>query len=136
MATFNKFNDFVVQLAKGTHNLTTDTLIVYLTNNTPDAAADAVKADLVGIVEGNGYGAEDVQAVWSATGGVGTITAVDILYTAIGGSFGPFRYAVIYNDTSVNNNLIGYVDYGMTVQVFLGETFRIDFGTSLMTITT
>ena len=136
MATFNKFDDFVVQLATGTHDLTSDVLNVYLTNNAPDAATDAIKTDLVGIVEEHGYVATDIQAAWSATGGVGTITAVDVVYTAVVGSFGPFRYAVIYNETATDNNLIGYVDYGSHVTVLVSETFTVDFGASLMTITT
>ena len=136
MAKFNKFDDFVVQLATGTHDLTSDVLNVYLTNNAPDAATDAIKTDLVGIVEEHGYVATDIQAAWSATGGVGTITAVNVVYLATGGSFGPFRYAVIYNDTAVDNNLIGYVDYGSPVTVLVNETFTVAFGASLMTITT
>ena len=48
MATFNKFQNFVEDLAKKVHDFRAagDTLKVYLTNATPDAALDAVKADL------------------------------------------------------------------------------------------
>ena len=46
MATYTKFEQFVVDVGTGVHDLNGDTLKVYLTNATPDAAADAVKADL------------------------------------------------------------------------------------------
>lgn len=49
MAVANKFNDFVEQLGLAKHNLNTDTLNVYLSNATPDATLDTVKADLAEI---------------------------------------------------------------------------------------
>ena len=48
-------------------------------------------------------------------------------WTASGGSIGPFRYSVIYNDTATNDELIGYIDYGYSVTVASGQTFTIDF---------
>ena len=136
MATFSKFNNFVVQLSSKTHDLTSDQLMVYLTNSTPNAATQATKTDLVGIVEEHGYAPADITRTFSATGGVATIGATSVLFIATGGSFGPFRYAVIYNNTTTNKNLIGYVDYGSTITVSVAETFQVAFGASLMTITT
>lgn len=137
MATFNKFQDFSEQLGKGVHQLHAagHTLKVYLTNNAPSAADDAVKTDLAGITEENGYAPGDIQNDYSETGGVGTLTAIDVVFTASGGSFGPFRYAVIYNDTAANDNLVGYADYGSSITVLTGETFTVDFGASVLTIT-
>ena len=59
-----------------------------------------------------------------------------MVFTAAGGSIGPFRYAVLYNDTPVSpaNPLIGYWDYGSSVTLASGETFTVDFGASLFTI--
>ena len=57
MATFNKFQTFVGDLGDKVHDLnaTGDLLKVYLSNATPDAAADSVKVDLAEIGAGNGY---------------------------------------------------------------------------------
>ncbi|MBV6343499.1 choice-of-anchor Q domain-containing protein, partial [Candidatus Magnetobacterium casense] len=59
MATYVKFQDFVEQLCKGVHQLHAagHTLNVYLTNTTPNVSTHAVKADLAGITEQNGYAA-------------------------------------------------------------------------------
>lgn len=141
MATFNKFQDFVEQLGKGVHQLHAagHTLKVYLTNATPSAADDAVKTDLAEITAENGYaaGGEDAQNDYSESGGTGTLTCVDITFTASGGSFGPFRYAVLYNDTpsSPTDPLIGWWDYGSSITVNNGESFTVDFGAAVLTIT-
>ena len=140
MATFNKFQDFVEQLGKGIHQLHAagHTLKVYLTNDTPDAALDVVKADLAEITAQNGYpaGGADIQQDYAETGGTGTLTAVDVVFTASGGSFGPFRYAVVYNDTPTSpaDPLVCWWDYGSSISVNDGETFTVDFGASVFTI--
>ena len=71
MASVNKFQDFVEQFGKGVHQLHAagHTLKVYLTNATPDAALDAVKADLAEITALNGYpaGGTDIQQAHTLT---------------------------------------------------------------------
>jgi len=140
MASFNKFQDFVEQLGKGVHQLHAagHTLKVYLSNATPDAANDAVKADLAEITAENGYsaGGADAQQDYTESSGTGTCTGTDITWTASGGSFGPFRYAVLYNDTPTSpaDPLIGWWDYGSSITVNTGESFTVDFGASLFTI--
>lgn len=139
MASFNKFEQFVEDLANQVHDLigTQHTLNVYLSNTTPDAAADAVKADLAEIATGSGYsGPQDTQNNGSESGGTVTVTGVDVVITASGGPVGPFQYVVLYNDTpsSPADPLIGWWDYGSPVTLADGETFTIDFGASLLTI--
>lgn len=141
MATYNKFETFVGDLGNGTHDLRAagDTLRVYLSNATPSTSADSVKADLAEITAGNGYtsGGDDMQQDYSETSGTGTMTATDITVTASGGSVGPFQYPVAYNDTpsSPADPLMAYWDYGSPLTLADGETFTVDFGASVLTIT-
>jgi hypothetical protein len=139
MATYNKFQDFVEQLGKGVHQLHAagHQLDCYLSNATPSASLDAVKADLAEITNQNGYSApEDVANDFTETGGTGTLTGTDITITASGGSFGPFQYVVMDNDTPTSpaDPLIAWWDYGSALTVNNGESFTIDFGASIATI--
>jgi hypothetical protein len=137
MATFNKFQDFVEQLGKGIHQLHAagHTLKVYLSNAAP-LATNTVKTDIAEITAQFGYpaGGGDIQNDYTETGGTGTCTAVDVVFTAAGGSFGPFQYAIIYNDTSAAKNLVGWYNYGSSISINDTETLTIDFGTSFFTV--
>lgn len=141
MTAFNKFNCFVENLAEKVHNLASDTLKVALTNTAPDAAADTVLADVAEISAGNGYTAGGAQASQSSsgqTGGVYKLVLSDpATWTASGGSIGPFRYAVLYNDTAAGDPVIGWWDYGTSITLAAGETFTADFDptTGVLTVT-
>jgi hypothetical protein len=139
MASFVKFQNFVEDLGKGVHQLHAagHQLEVYLTNATPSVSADAVKADLLEITNENGYTAPvDIQNDYTETGGTGTLTGVDVVITASGGTVGPFRYVVLMNTTPTSplDPLIAYWDYGSAVTLQDGETFTVDFGASVLTI--
>jgi hypothetical protein len=140
MAAFVKFEAFSEHLAEGVHNLDTGTLKVLLSNDAPSAAGDAVKADLtseLGTAGGYTSGGADAQNATSRSGGVTSVTGVDIVWTETGAGIGPFRYAVLYNDTPTSpaDPLIGYWDYGssITLAAGSGETFTVDFGASIRT---
>ena len=139
MAAAVKFQKFVRDLGLGVHNLDTGALKVYLTNAAPNAATHTVKADLADISAGNGYvaGGADITGVYAESGGTGTLTATDVTFTASGGTVGPFRYAVLYNDTPTSpaDPLIQYWDYGSAITLADGETFTVDFGASVLTLT-
>ncbi len=129
MAAFNKFQSFSEALAEKVHNLGSDTLKVMLTNTAP-VATNTVKANLTEISAGNGYTAGGKAATISAsaqTSGTYKLTLADVVFTASGGSIGPFRYAVLYNDTATSKELIGWWDYGSAVTLATGETFTVDF---------
>jgi hypothetical protein len=57
-------------------------------------------------------------------------------WTATGGTIGPFRYAVLYNDTTASKNLIAWWDYGTSITLSAGDTFAVDFDptTGVLTI--
>lgn len=129
MPVFNKFNAFTTDLCTKVHNLNTDTLRVYLSNATPSASADAVKADLAEVSTGNGYtGAEDTQNTGAGSSGTYTVTGTKITITA-SGNVSQFQYVVLYNDTPTSpaDPLIGWWDYGSAVDLSGGDTFTIKF---------
>jgi hypothetical protein len=132
MAAYVKFNAGTETIAEKAHNFDTDTLKVYFSNTAPNVSTMSVKADLAEISTGNGYtaGGFDVQNATSRTGGVTSVTAVDITVTASGGSIGPYRYIVLYNDTATSDELIGWLDYGTSYTLTDTNTFTIPAGTA------
>lgn len=125
MATYNKFQDFSEQLTRGIHDFDAHVFKVYLTNAAPSASLDAIKTDLAEIGAGNGYtaGGGTTTITISETTGTATVSGTQVVFTAAGGTIGPFQYAVLYNDTSASDNLIGWWDYGSAVTLQDGETF-------------
>ena len=140
MATFNKYQQFVEDLGNKVHDLvgTQDTLKVMLSNTAPNAATHAVRADSSELSGGNGYtsGGEDTQNDGTESGGTLTVTGVDVVWTASGGTIGAFRYTILYNDTPTSpaDPLIGWWDYGSSITLQIGETFTVDFGASMFTV--
>ncbi len=138
MAAYNKFQDFAEQLCKGVHQFHAagHTVMVMLTNSAPNAATNTVKADLTEISAGNGYtaGGADTQNDLTETGGTATVSVVDVVWTASGGTIGPFRYVASYNDTPTSpaDPLISYWDYGSSITLQSGETFTVDFGSNTL----
>ena len=129
MATYNKFQATVKNVAEKSHNLESDTLKVMLTNVAP-VATNSVKADLTEISAGNGYSAGGTAVTISAssqTSGTYKLVGADVVFTASGGSIGPFRYVVLYNDTSTGDMLIGWWDNGTSITLGDGSTFTVDF---------
>jgi hypothetical protein len=138
MASFVKFYAFSEDLANAEHDLfgTDHVLKFYLTNTTPDVAADAVKADLAEIATGNGYtGPIDIENNGTRSSGTVSIAVVDKQIEASGGAVAEFQWAVVYNDTHASDALIGYYDYGGKINLQAGETFDLDFsGDVLLTV--
>ncbi len=129
MASFNKFNSFVEALAEKVHNLQSDVLKVMLSNSAP-TAANALKTDITEITAGNGYiagGTQATQASSAQTAGTYKLVLNDVTFTAVGGSLPAFRYAVLYNDTATNKELVGWWDYGSAVSITNGNSFTVDF---------
>lgn len=143
MASFVKFYTFIEALAEGGHNLGSDTLKFALTNTAPTQATDTV-LDLVTKhpkpATDNGYTSGSwpkVVTVDSSTqsGGIYTLACTtDLVLTATAGGCGPFRYVILYNDTSATDLLIAYWDYGSSITLAAGETFTIDVTASILTL--
>lgn len=131
MVAFNKHNQFVEDVYEKVHNMGSDTLKNLLTNTAP-IAANSVKADLTEIAAGNGYTAGGTQASQSSsaqTAGTYKLVLADVVFTASGGTIGPFRYTDLYNDTPTSpaDPLIGWYDYGSNITLNAGETFTVDY---------
>ena len=132
MATFNKYNIFVQDLASGVHTFGSDTLKVALTNTTPNAT-DEILTDIGQITAGSGYTAGGNTATTTSalqTAGVFRLVLADPpSWTGDGAGMEAFQYAVLYNDTPADpvDPLIGYWDYGASVGLNSGDVFTVDF---------
>jgi len=135
MAVYTKFQPFVENLAEGVHNLGTGTLTVALTNTAPNAT-DATLSQITQISYTNCSSRVITTSSSSQTSGTYSLVLADLTLTATGGTVGPFRYVVIYNDTPTSpaDPLIAYYDYGSSITLADTETFLIDFGASLFTL--
>jgi len=129
MATFNKINAFVENLAEGVHNLQTGALTIALcaAANAP-VATNSVLADLIQISYTNLSSRALTVATSAQTSGTYKLVINDLVLTA-SGAVSTFRYIVIYNDTPTSpaDPLIGWYDYGSDVTLANGDTFTIDF---------
>lgn len=135
MAVYNKFEVFAEEdLPGGVHDLfgttpgtDSEQCAIYLTDTAPDASLDNVKADLAEIATGNGYSGPVAVPNQTGSSSTGTFTLAgdEITITASGGSVGPFRYVVLFNDgTSVKTDpLIAWWDNGSSITLSDGESF-------------
>lgn len=130
MATYNKFQDFSEQLVRGVHDWDAHTFKVALTNSAP-VATNTLLSEITQISGTNGYttGGTATTITVSETTGTTTVQGTQVVFTAAGGSMGPFRYVVLYNDTATSplDVLIGWWDYGSAVTLADGETFTVKF---------
>ncbi len=139
MASYQKFNQTVADVNNKVHNMGADTLKFMLTNTAP-VATNSVKANLTEISAGNGYSAGGTTVgITSSTQTSGTYSLVptaDVVFTASGGSIGPFRYVVLYNDTPTSplDPLISFYDRGSSLTLADTETFTLDVQATLFTM--
>ena len=132
MATYNKFQDFVDQLGRAKHDLSAHVLKVALTDTLP--TADMVSRTDVALppptnVNGYAAGGSTSAQTYSEAAGIAKLVLTDVVFTAAGGTLGPFRYPVLYNDSVVTpvDALIAWWDYGQSITLNDTETFTVDF---------
>jgi hypothetical protein len=131
MAALVKYQNFVEDLIEGVHDFDAHVFKIMLSNAAPSAASHTMRTDAAEIGAGNGYasGGAATAITTSRTGGTAKVAASDVTFTAAGGSVGPFRYAILYNDTPTSpaDPLIAYWDYGASLTLTDGNQFTVDF---------
>lgn len=136
MATPVKYDSGILHIATDI-NVDTDTFKIALTNTTPNHGTHESLSDINEIASGNGYVSGGVSLDLTASQASGVLSLNpdgDKVFTASGGDFAPFRYAVIYSDTPASKPLLCSVDYGESITVKDGETLTIDLPTTLITL--
>ena len=132
MASYNKVNIFVQDLANKKHDLSADTFKVSL-SNTATVATNSVFGDISAndLSTANGYTAGGTAAsITSSTQTSGTEKWIlgQVVFTA-SGAVGPFRYATLYNATQTTplKPLIAWWDYGSSISLANTDTFTVAF---------
>lgn len=127
-SSFTKFNCFVEDLAHQVHNLKCDNLKAFLTNQRPSVEFKN-KSQIDEILSGNGYvlGGNDCAVLNSSQKeGAYKLSLVNPKeWVADDGNIGPFRYIVLYNNSTQQKNLIGFWDYETSITLTSGETFQV-----------
>ena len=125
-STLTTVYSLVEAIAEKVHNFGSDTLKVALTNSAP-SQSNTVLANITEISYTNCSARTLTVSSSAQSSGTYKLVIADLVLTASGGSVGPFRYAVVYNDTATNDELIGYYDYGSSITLADGETLTLDF---------
>lgn len=133
MAAFNKFDQFAEDLAHKVHNLSSDEIIVLLTNTAPDVATDEVAADITQISYDDLSSRVVTRISSGQTGGVYELVLQDLVLTA-SDEVGPFRYVVLANNTPAGDPLIGYYDRGESLTLQASDTLTLDFSAEAISI--
>jgi hypothetical protein len=126
MASFNKFQAFVADIANKVHNLGSDQLMVALSNTAP-VATNTLLTNITEITYT--FLSTRVITLTSSTQSAGLYKLIltNLVLTSTGGATGPLRYIVLYNNTAASKNLIGWYDYGSSITLADGETLTISF---------
>jgi len=134
-SSWNKFNDFSEQLIRGVHDFDAHTFKVALTNTAPTASQTTWNVtDHPAPAAANGYtaGGNATTITVSESAGTTTVQGTQVVFTATAGGIGPFRYAVVYNDTATSpaDAAIAWLDYGSNLTLASGETLTIQFNSA------
>lgn len=120
-------------MPNGVHDLSSDQLVVALSNTAPASETSDPSADGNGVLANvteisyTNLSSRNITTTSSTqSGGTYNLVLQDLTLTA-SGSVGPFQYVYIYNDTATNDELIAYYDYGSAITMSNNETFEIDF---------
>lgn len=129
-SAFNKIQSFTAAVHNGSHNLSTAQLVVALcaAANAP-VATNTQLSNLTQISYTNLSSRNITTTSSTQSSGTYKLVCQDLLLTA-SGAVATFRYVVLYDDTSTNDLLICWWDYGADVTLANTETFNIDLDQS------
>jgi len=125
MATYTKVNSFVEGLAEKKIDLSGAGLTVALTN-TAHTSTWTKLSELTQVSYTNLSARVLTVSSSAQTAGTYKLVLADLTLTA-SGAVGPFQYVYIYDDSSTDDLLIAYYDYGSAVTLANLETFTLDF---------
>jgi hypothetical protein len=130
MATWTFFNSFMEDVNEKVFNLGSDTLKMALSNTAPNITTDDQLSDITQIAATGTYAPVTVTITGSAqTGGTYSLTHDAVTFTPSGAAFASARYWVLYDDTATNDELIAYVDYGVSYAAPDGIPWTLNAGT-------
>lgn len=129
MASFVKFDKFVLNLGNKVFNLGSDAFKIALSNSAPTGSSNNQLSDITEISYTNLSARSVTTTSFTQTSGTAKLILADLLLTSSTGDVAAFRYVILYDDTATNKELIGYWDYGSSVTLHgaNGDTFNIDF---------
>lgn len=129
---FTLFNAAVGAIGRNDIDLDTHTFKAVLSNTAPNLTTNTQLSNITQISNGNGYttGGVTLTSVTFAvvTGSTYRFDSADFEWAASGGSIGPFRYVILYSDTSTNDLLLGQYDFGSAITIPDGSFFRVEVG--------
>lgn len=107
------FESFAKDLCEKKHDLSHDKLkLALVAEETPPATTNSKLSDLKEVNYDNCKDRDLNVSGVEPVGAVARIKIADKSLQSSGGPTGPFRYAVVYNDTSDDKCLIGMKDFG------------------------
>ena len=129
-------NHYLAELHRGSIKFQSDSFKICLMasgfsfNRDSHAAwADVSASELAA---GNGYtrntktlGTADLTSIEDDTNDRSQIAWPDVQWTAAGGSIGPTPGAIIFDDTTADDTIVGYIDFGTNQTATDGGTFTI-----------
>lgn len=124
------FDNFIQDSLRGTINVATHVFKAVLVNGYTFDQTHALLSQITNkLPDGNGYTPKTLTNITlSFLDDKTKWTADDIIWQATGGTFGPFDGLVIYSDTSTNDRLVLYVNFGDTHTLSEGVNIIVPFG--------
>jgi hypothetical protein len=98
----------------------------FVFNIDDDSILASVSAEV--LADGNGYAAGLLvldSVTEDDTNDRGSAVFDDFTWTAAGGSIGPSNGAIVYDDTTADDTIIGFIDFGTAQTATDGGTFKI-----------
>jgi hypothetical protein len=127
-------NHFKYQLAKKLIDLSSDTIKIILMNTTfafnKDSHATLADVTADQLATNYGYAQNNKELANKAvteddTNDKCSMTCDDVTWTASGGSIGPAGAAIIYDDTTADDTVIGCIDFGTDYTIPDGSSLQL-----------